>query len=170
MANNYPKSHIDRIENYATSQQYSYPRPGGSSFILRDRNRSEHGNRLLRQLIEIKRRFRIAESIKLPKNIIRDDVIYVQFTSAWGYPLMFDQLHQNKDHPIYQIVNIKQEKHSDRDSYRYHVSVLITMGGISHFINAVEQYLTKNTKDREGNITDTPKFNQLIANFLMKSL
>lgn len=165
MADNFDKPHIGRIEEYASGQQYKYPTKIKVDFPITQRNRSEHGNRILRKLQAVRQQLQLAEDTELPENIIRDDAIYVTFISEWGYPLKFDQLHQNTDRPTYQIVNIKQEKHPEQENqYRYRVALMLTMGGISHFIKKAEQYLTENTKDREGNITDTPKSNPLIAN------
>lgn len=165
MANNFNKPHIGKIEAYSSSQQYKYPTNVNINFPIQARNRAEHGNHILRQLNAIRQQFQLAEEVELPPRIIRDDAIYVKFTSEWGYQLKFDQLQQNSDNPTYQIANIKQEKHPDlEDQYRYHVAVMLTEGGISHFIKKVEQYLTENTKDRHGNLTDTPRSNQLIAN------
>jgi len=165
MLNTFNKTHIGRIEEYASSEQYKYPTKVKVDFPVRQRNRSMHGNRILRQLGVIRQQFQLAEEVELPENIIRDDALYVTFTSEWGYPLKFEQLHQNTDRPTYQIVNIKQEKlPGQEDQNRYHVAVMLTKGSIRHFIKKAEQYLTENTKDRQGNITDTPKSNQLIAN------
>ncbi|MBL6447797.1 S8 family peptidase [Fulvivirga sp. 29W222] len=165
MADNFDKPHIGRIEEYASGQQYKYPTKIQVDFPISQRNRAEHGNRILRRLQAVRRRLQLVKHTELPGNIIRDDAIYVTFISEWGYPLKFDQLHQNTDRPSYQIINIKQEEHPDQENqYRYSVALMLTKGGVSHFIKKAEQYLTENTKDREGNITDTPKSNPLIAN------
>ena len=165
MADNFDKPHIGRIEEYATGEPYKYPTKIKVDFPVSQRNRSEHGNRIMRKLLALRKKLQLAEDTELPENIVRDDAIYVTFISEWGYELKFDQLHQNTDRPTYQIVNIKQEKHPEQDNqYRYRVALMLTKGGISHFIKKAEQYLTENTKDRGGNITDTPKSNPLIAN------
>ena len=166
MADNFDKPHIGRIEEYASNQEYKYPRkPPPIKTPVPPRDRVRHGNRILRKLQAVRQQLQLAEDTELQENIIRDDAIYVTFISEWGYPLKFDQLHQNTDWPTYQIVNIKQEKHPEQENqYRYRVALMLTMGGISHFIKKAKQYLTENTKDREGKITDTPKSNPLIAN------
>ncbi len=165
MADNFDRPHIGRIEEYASNQEYKYPRTPNIKIPIAPRERTQHGNRILRKLQEVRQQLQLAEDTELPENVIRDDAIYVTFISEWGYPLKFDQLHQNTDRPTYQIVNIKQEQHPEQENqYRYHVALMLTKGGISHFIKKAEQYLTENTKDREGNITDTPKSNPLIAN------
>ncbi len=165
MTTDFDKPHIGRIEEYASDQEYKYPLTPNIKTPIAPRERAQHGNRILRKLQEVRQQLQLAEDTELPENIIRDDAIYVTFISEWGYPLKFDQLHQNTDRPTYQIVNIKREKHPEHENqYRYRVSLMLTKGGISHFIKKAEQYLTENTKDREGNITDTPKSNPLIAN------
>lgn len=165
MPGNFNKPHIGRIEDYASNQQYKYP-PKPIEFRICQRNRAEHGNRILEQLNGILQRFNLPIEIGLPENIIRDDALYVTFTSEWDYPLKFEQLHQNSDNPDYQIVNIKQEEHPGQENhYRYQVVVMLTKGGISHFIKKVKEYLSENTKDRKtGNFTDIPLSNPLIAN------
>jgi len=164
MPGNFNKPHIRRIEEYASSQSYKYPRGFSGDFQVKQRNRQEHGNRMLRQLENIRRQFQLHENIILPENLVRDDILYVTFISEWDFPLKFEQLHQNKERPLYQIVNIKREKHPEQDQFRFRVALMLKKGGISHFIKRVRQYLTENTKDKQGNITDTPKANQLIAN------
>ena len=165
MADNFNKPHIGKIEEYASRQQYKYPSKVVVDFPVKERNRTEHGNMILRKLRAVRQQLQLAEDTELPENIIRDDVIYVTFISEWGYALKFDQLHQNTDRPKYQIISIKQEKHSEnKNQYRYHVALMLTKGGVSHFIKRTEQYLTENTKDRDGNVTDTPKSNSLISN------
>src|ERR1039457_5725563 len=160
MANNFNKPHIGKIENFASNEHYKYPSDVKISFAVREQNRKVHGNRILRQLQAIRQQFEISEEVEFPENIIRDDVIYVTFTSEWGYQLKFEQLHQNNERPTYQIVNIKQEKLPGKDEkYRYHVVVMLTKGGVSHFIKKVEDYLTENTKGRNA-----PQSNTLIAN------
>ncbi|WP_339811708.1 S8 family peptidase [uncultured Imperialibacter sp.] len=161
MADNFDKPHIGRIEEYASGQQYKYPAKIKVDFPTSQRNRSEHGNRILRKLQAVRQQLQLAEDTELPENIIRDDAIYVTFISEWGYPLKFDQLHQNTDRPTYQIVNIKQEQHPEQENqYRYHVALMLTKRGISHFIKRVEEYLNPEKDTKSG----APKANQLIAN------
>ncbi len=165
MGAQFNKPHISKIESYSSGEQYKYPHQVIVGFPVKLRNRAEHGHRILDQLNVIRQKFQIAEAEKLNPNIIRDDAIYVKFVSDWDFPLKFDQLHENRENPTYQIANIKQEKHPEQDGvFRYEVTMMLTEGGISHFIKKVEQYMTESTKDKVGNSTDTPKANNLIAN------
>lgn len=157
------KPHISNIGRYASDQLYKYPHNVNNNFTTQRRDRVIHGNRILQQLEAIKQRFDI--EVPLPENIVKEDAIYLSFISEWGFKLKFEQLHQNSENPDYQILNIKQENHPEiPELFRYNVTVMVTKGGVSHFIHNVHKYLTENTKDKRGNITDTPKSNQLIAN------
>jgi hypothetical protein len=165
MAGVFDRPHLGSIENFASGHDYTYPRKLKIEFPVVQRIRGAHGGRLLNKLQSIRQQFELAEHVELPESIVRDDALYVTFISEWGYELKFEQLNQNKDRPDYQIVNVRQEVHPDRESQiRYHVAVMLTKGGVSHFIKRVQTYLDENTKDRDGNETDTPKANPLVAN------
>lgn len=163
MAEGFQRPHIGKIENYSSSERYIYPRNVRIDFSTKSRNRTVHGRRVLRQLEEIKRRFDIVHEEVLPENIVRDDAVYVEFISEWGYDLKFEQLHSNAKDPQYQLLNIKREKHPDNDLFRVKVVVMLKKGGISHFIKRVRQYLEENTFYRDED-TGKPKANDLVAN------
>lgn len=157
------KPHISNIGRYASDQLYKYPHIVNNNFPTQRRDRAVHGTRILRQLEALKQRFDI--EVPLQENIVKEDAIYLSFISEWGYELKFEQLHQNSENPDYQILNIKRQNHPEiPDLFRYDVTVMVTKGGVSHFIRKVHKYLTENTKDIHGNLTDTPKSNQLVAN------
>lgn len=158
---NYP--HIS-IEGFTNAEKYTYPQQVVVKFPVKPRNRAIHGNRILQELEVIRNQFQIEKNIDLPDNIVRDDAIYVEIVSDWGFELKFDQLNDNKDQPQYQILNIRREKHPAEEKYRSNVVVMLTQGGISHFIKRVGLYLNENTKDKNGVLTNTPKANDLIAN------
>ena len=165
MAENLNRPHI-QINGFSSTENYKYPKRVVIGFPVKQRDRVTHGNKILHELTAIKEKYEIEEETQLPENIIKDDAIYVQFFSDWGYELKFEQLHDNrKGPPAYQILNVKREEHSEGDGkYRYQVVVMLTKGGISHFINKATLYLTENTKDRQGNITNKPQANELIGN------
>lgn len=164
MADQSKRSHI-LIDGFSKSESYKYPKKIVVEFPKSSRNRALHGNRILGELENIKTQFQLEKEVELPENIIREDAIYVEFISDWGFDLKFDQLHDNKDNPRYQLLNIRKEKHPDDENiHRYVVVMMLTKGGITHFIEKVQQYLNENTKDKNGNFTDIPKANDLIAN------
>ena len=88
---NQPKSHL-RIDGYNENLRFKYPKePMGSSKVA-IQNRAIHGQRLANQLDLIRQELQLDKEIELPNNIIRDDVIYVEFTSEWGFELAFKSL------------------------------------------------------------------------------
>ena len=158
------KPHIGRIERFATSREYQYPKRFSTNFPVADRNRAIHGNRIIRKLQEIRSRFEIDQSADISENLIREDVIYVEFYSPWGYELNFDSLHSESRDPQYQIISVKREKRdSEEGDYRTKAVVILKPGGISHFIKKAERYISENYF-RHGEDTGNPIANKLIAN------
>ncbi|SDM98256.1 Serine protease, subtilisin family [Daejeonella rubra] len=163
MADNFNRPHLS-IEGFTNSEQYKYPKTVVVTFPVKPRNRAAHGNRILHQLETVRNQFNLEKDVLLPENIIRDDAIYVEISSDWGFELKFDQLNDNSESPKYQILNIRREKHPNEEKFRSTVVLMLTQGGISHFLNKVSIYLNENTKDKKGNLTTTPKANDLIGN------
>jgi hypothetical protein len=159
MAEPFQRPHIGSIENFSSPESYKYPKKVQVNFPTKPRNRNVHGRRVLRQLESIKRRFDFLEEQALPEDIVRDDVIYVEFISEWDYDLKFEQLHSNAKKPDYQILNIRREKRAEDDEkYRIRVAVMLKKGGISHFINKVRKYINEDTR------WGTPVAKSLVAN------
>jgi hypothetical protein len=164
MADQAKRSHII-IDGFSKTENYKYPKDIVVKFPKANRNRALHGKRILSELEKIKTQFQLESEVELHENIIREDAIYVEFTSDWGYKLKFEQLHDNSNNPKYQILNIREENNPDDETkQRYTVVMMLTKGGISHFIKKVNLYLNENTTDKKGNITDIPQANDLIAN------
>lgn len=159
------KKHL-QIEGYSASYPYTTPVSGrGPKFLLQERNRVTHGNFLLQKINAIKHEFEI-EEIETT-SLITDDVIYLEFESEWGYPLMFDSF----DSSGFQILNIKEEKRKVNDvpESKFSLVVVIKEGDISKFINKIEDYLSRNfiktdriTKERID--TGNPLNQKLISN------
>ena len=146
MPENASKKHI-HIKGYSKGLEYKYPRPSqGTKFNAFNRNRSVHGNRILRQLEQIKDQFNIPEEVVLPDGIVRDDAIYVEFISEWGFRLKFESLDQDSERFKYQLLNIREEARGSEgnEEYRYFVTLMMTQGGVSQFIKKVERYLNEN--------------------------
>lgn len=174
MAND-PKPHIKLGDGYHQNLPYQYPRTVVTSAAnIIDRNRAIHGNSLRNQLNIIQEQFSINREIEIPENIIRDDVVYVEFTSEWGYDLKFESL--DKDtitgrNTNFQLLNIRHEvrEHEGAQKQRSHATLLLKEAGVSDFINKVNQYLTENffkTERGTGERVDTgnPKNYALINN------
>ena len=159
--NNTPLKHI-QIEGYTQSDEYISPRrPGRPS--IQSRNRTEHGRRIQDQLNLIREEFEALQETELPQGIVRDDAIYVEFISDFDFELAFDSFQSDKQSPNYILLSCKKEKINESDRFR--VNVMLTEGGISHFIGKVEDYLDpeKNVK-KKGVISETPRNNLLISN------
>ena len=163
------KKHI-KIEGYTDVLKY-HSKPRGPKPKIAERDRNIHGSRILAEINQIKQQFSINRETTLPEGIVRDDAIYVEFTSEWGYPLKFDSLEQDRHNPTHQILNIKEE-HRLIDSgqeYRYKVAVMMTEGSVSKFVEKVEAYLNDTIKHKDkvtNEIIDTgnPKNFSLINN------
>ena len=159
-----------KLNGYSNNETYRYPRIVKIDFALAQRDRAIHGNRVLQQLDQIRNRFEQLQEEQLPENIVRDDAIYVEFISEWQLPLNFNSLHSDARQPKYQVLKIVKETADEQNGQaRYRTLVMLTKGGISHFIKRVTEYLEPEKdvqkEDEFGNITETnPKNNTLIAN------
>jgi hypothetical protein len=161
MPDNNQKQHI-RIEGYTQSLEYKYPNTVVISSQIKDQNRAIHGNNILGQLQNIREQLQISSSVELPEGIVRDNAIYVEFISEWGYPLKFESLEST----FFKILNIKRElRETDGvEEFRYTVALMMTNGGISKFIQKTEDYLNRNIINKAGEDTGNPKNYSLINN------
>lgn len=161
MAGRNPKKHI-RLVGYSQNQEYRYPGSGGNSFIEKQRNRNIHGNRILKQLEHIRDQFHIPDDALLPENIVKDDAVYVEFVSEWGFKLKIDSLEQDKSDPSFQVLNIREEqKDDDPSKFQYHVTVMMTEGAVSNFIKKAEKYLDPQKDTRSGKPANAPLINNI---------
>ena len=159
MADQNPLRHI-KIEGYSQTGEYISPKRGTSPPI-KIRDRRAHGSRIQEHLNRIKEQFDSLKEIDLPDGIVRDDAIYVEFISDYDFELAFDSLNSDARIPKFQLLNIKKE--TTGDGSRYRVNVMLTEGGISHFLSKVNEYISENTRYK-GEETQTPKNNKLISN------
>ena len=155
MSENDFKRHLF-IDGYYSSQQYAYPRGVKPPKLeIMQRNRNQHGNQILQQLENIKEQFSLPLDSDIPEDAIKDDVVYVQFTSEWGYALAFQSLDNNSSKPKYKILNIQEERRIHEflktEEFRYHVTVMMREGGVGAFINKVEQYLKSPDENKARN-------------------
>jgi len=163
MAQN-PKKHLIGIERFATGQDYTYPKKVAPPFSIAPRNRAIHGNRIKGQIEIIRNQFELNQEQEIPEGLVRDDSIYVEFYSAWGFDFKFEQLHSDA-RGQYQILKVSKETRNNQgeDQKRFKVLVMLSKRGVSHFLKRVEDFLTKNTKHR-GVDTGNPQAQPLIAN------
>ena len=159
MADQNPLRHI-KIEGYSQTGEYVSPKRGNSPPI-KVQDRRVHGNKIREHINRIKDQFDSLKEIHLPDGIVRDDAIYVEFISDYNFEPAFDSLNSDAATPKFQLLNIKKE--TTDDGSRYRVNVMLTEGGISHFLVKVNEYISENTKYK-GEETQTPKNNKLISN------
>jgi hypothetical protein len=150
------KKHL-KIDGYSSSNPYTTPVAGrGSKFLLQERDRVKHGNYLLQKINAIKEEIEIKE-IENP-SLIKDNAIYLEFESEWGYPLKFDSF----DTSGFQLVNIKEEERliNEKTECKYSLAVLVKEGEISKFIKKIELYLDPSKDTSKGN----PSNQELLEN------
>lgn len=155
-----------QIKSFFSAKQYVYPKQSGGSIEIKKRNRTMHGNKIIEQLNLIRTEFNLQREQELPQNIVRDDVLYVEFISEWDFSLDFKRFHEEKDDPKFQLVNIKQEigKEGNETNERFRVLVMMREGAVSAFLKKARQYLTENTKDHQRNDTGLPVHRTLVNN------
>jgi hypothetical protein len=159
MADQNPLRHI-KIEGYSQTGEYVSPKRGNSPPI-KIRDRRVHGSRIQEHINRIKEQFDSLKEIDLPDGIVRDDAIYVEFISDYDFEPAFESLNSDASIPKFQLLNIKKE--TSEVGSRYRVNVMLTEGGISHFLTKVNEYISENTRYK-GEETQTPKNNKLISN------
>lgn len=150
-----------KIEGFYNSDPYKSP----CSFTgarSRPRDQFSHGRKLQRHLQEIKQKFDSLKDVDLPEDIVREDAIYVEFISDTDLQPALERLHSDKQTQPYQLLSIKKE-YLEENHFRYRVNVMLTEGGISHFIQKVNEYLTEQHVAK-GEITDKPKNYRLFNN------
>ncbi|WP_345949149.1 S8 family peptidase [Mucilaginibacter sp. PAMB04274] len=159
-----------KLEGFSSSEDYQYPRVVVDPFSIANQNRGIHGASIRAQLNQLQQEFEQLQNEPLPPNIVQDESIYVEFVSEWNFPLSFSSLHNDTARPKYQILKVVKEVDDDEvPSERFRTLVMMTKGGISHFIKHVEEYLDPskdNSKtDENGQVVNTgPKHNKLFAN------
>ncbi|SIS48077.1 Subtilase family protein [Zobellia uliginosa] len=142
MANQNPLRHI-KIEGYSRTENYTSPRSFYPDAPI-SRNRIQHGNKIKSHLEQIRNQFAYNKGQSTPEGIERDNVIYVEFISDFDIEPAFESLHSNAENAKYQLLSIKLEKVQEKERFR--VLVMLTEGGISHFLSRVNEYILSTTE------------------------
>lgn len=163
MKNNKP--HLVIKGNTTSNQFKSTASPRGKKEIFKEVDRLLHGQNLLQKIESIRKNVSLSE-IK-DTELIKDNSVYVEFSSDWGYELSFDSF----DTSGFRLLNIKENKRdlNGIEEYMYSLVVQAEEGSISTFIHKVGDYMNSNTtrKDKitkEKIVTDTPKNKKLLNN------
>ncbi len=150
-----------KIDGYSRTDQFVSPKGGGKQPDIKVRERGIHGSKIREHLNNIKLEFKALKDIERPYGIIRDDVIYVEFISDFDFKPAFDSFHSDAKNSKFELLNIKEEIIDKK--VRFRINVMLTEGGVSHFLSRVNDYISENTK-KEGKETQIPKHNILISN------
>ncbi len=142
MANQTSLRHI-KIEGYSKTENYASPRSFYPDAPI-SRNRIQHGNKIKSHLEQIRNQFAYNKQQSTPEGIERDNVIYVEFISDFNIEPAFDSLHSEAKNAKYQLLSIKLEKVQEKERFR--VLVMLTEGGISHFLSRVNKYISSTTE------------------------
>jgi hypothetical protein len=155
MKNNKP--HLE-IKGYTISNKFKSTASSGGKEIYKEVDRLLHGQNLLQKIKSISKNVSLSE-IKTTE-LIRDNSVYIEFSSDWGYKLSFDSF----DTSGFRLLNIKENKRvlNGSEEYMYSLVVQAEEGSISKFINKIESYIEKNTTKtdkitKEKIVTDTPE-------------
>lgn len=129
-----------------TAEGYTSRSGGGDSFVIKQRNPSEHGQAIKAKLELIKDQTQIATQQNL-----HEDVVYLDFLSDFDFELAFDSFEDNRSGNYHLLSSFKEAN-------RYRALVAVNSKGLSRFIKTVEAYQSGLTK--AGN----PKNAKLVSN------
>src|SRR5690348_11107943 len=93
-----------------TSAQYTSPLTGGDGFVIKQRNPSEHGQLIKGKLEAIQRQVELDRDGPLPENIVREDVIYLDFISDFDVELAFDSFEDNRSGKYHLLSSVREGK------------------------------------------------------------
>jgi hypothetical protein len=133
-----------------TPEKYTSPAAGGSSFVIVQRNPSEHGQEIRAKLEAIREQSQAAAETA-PAPFIQEDVVYLDFISAFDVELAFDSFEDNRSGNYHLLSTSKEEN-------QYRALVAVNSKGLSKFIKLVEAYATQVTAG------DKPRNAKLISN------
>lgn len=140
------KPHI-KFEGHFENLSYKYPK----TVVVTDksipliRDRITHGNFLLDKVNQIKEYFEIE---KLENSaLMQDEVVYIEFTSEWGYKLSFDSF----DKSGFKLLNVKEEARETEESvqFRYSLVVVVNEKAVNEFLKKINSYLNP-LKDKKA--------------------
>lgn len=168
------KPHI-KLDKFSERNSFKYTGPNfpnNKAKQVRDRNL--HGRSLMEQINAVREYFDLPQEQEIDSTLVRDDVVYVQFTSDWGYELAFDMFDKDgfrRNQKLFQLLSINSEvdEVNGEVKFRYHILVVVNRLGISEFIEKIQAFLTENIErtdriTKEKIITDTPKNTDLLNN------
>ncbi|MGG7034455.1 MAG: S8 family peptidase [Flavobacterium sp.] len=158
------KPHILIGGNYDPNP-YKTPKKNPISTPPISRDRILHGKFLLGKIEEIKKAFEV-EEIK-PADLIREESVYIEFTSEWGTELDFDKFDKDgirKNKILFQLLKINKEEKINEDNkieVRYSLLVVVNEGGVSEFIRKIKEFLNPVKDTKSGNFSNRALLNNI---------
>ncbi len=158
-----------RVEGFYEVEGYTSPLSGGGSKKLVERDREEHGNRMLGFVRDLKSEFDSRQLIEVPEGVEIDPVVYVEFESKPGFKLAFDSLQNERGfHSLLITQRIKADA-SDGNLIVDKAIVVMKESGINAFQKKTEDFLdsekdNKRKDKKTDEIITSPKNNSLLAN------
>ena len=153
------------IKGNTISNKFKSTASSGGKEIYKEVDRLLHGQNLLQKIKSVSKNVNVSE-IK-DTELIRDNSVYIEFSSDWGYKLSFDSF----DSSGFRLLNIKENKRvlNGEEEYLYSLVVQAEEGSISKFIHKIENYIKNNTTKtdkitKEKIVTDTPENKKLLNN------
>jgi hypothetical protein len=132
------------VTGTARTEPYSSPKSASSKFNIPNRNRQAHGNTLISQVENLKKKV-IARKERIVNGI------HVTFESEPGFKLKLESL-ENKRAGI-ELMSVKQDA-----TGKMLATVFVPEGKLEHFIKVFEIYLNKETKKgipKNANLVDS---------------
>lgn len=156
------KPHILFEKNF-TKNPYNTPKnnPISDPPIIRDR---AYGNYLLKKLEKIRQKFNI--EVNENTSLIKDNCIYIEFTSEWGTKLDFDKFDKDGvriNKTLFQLLKTEEEERiiDKHKEFRYSLLVVVNESGVSEFIKKIKEFLNPEKDSISGNFSNQALLNNI---------
>jgi hypothetical protein len=126
------------VTGTSAAEPYISPQQGGGKALLPSVNRITHGNRLKQQLDRVRNQLQVREATRDAVAIEARRGLYLEFASAPGFELALNSFDVAR-------AGIELVAAREIGTVNY-ATVYLPEGEISHFVNKVEEYLTRDTK------------------------
>jgi hypothetical protein len=154
------------VDSSPQKPSYTALSTGSRGFRLPLRDRKKHAEILKQQLDKA-----LAQALQNRKDSDNNpaavlktaDGFLVEFESDAGFPLKLDSL--DKLQSGIELRNVRRvtvQRADDRPIEKTVATVFVPFGKLPVLQNLVERYVSETTKDKEGNLTDTPKHREFI--------
>lgn len=123
------------------------------------RDRESHGQSVRSQLQTIMQQYEGERARAMATNLVREDVIYVEFESPIDFQLKSDSLEDGQKGKYF-LLNTK-EIPAPNQGKQYRTTVMLRKDGISKLLKKVEDYLNPAKDSAGGNAKNQPLINNI---------